>query len=229
MKYIGHAAVLCCLVLTISGITGCGKKNEKTLAVVGGRKITTVDFNRALQNLPENYKILAESYKGKRKILENLVKKELLVIEAEKRDYSKDAEIKKRVEELVKRSKKEMDERIAMLADQRTSIERQVYENVLLSELNIHLKKEGLQGVEITPQEVSEYYQDYVRKLKILNPAAKVPKQETVAKQIKAILTEERLISNLEKAHSVEIKETMFKELYGDDTKDIVIDDAADK
>lgn len=78
--------------------------------------------------------------------------------------------------------------------------------------------------MEISESEVKEYFEDYARKLKILNPAAKVPKLKTVQKQIKAILVEEKLISRLEKDSSVEVKESRFREQYGDDNIDIVIE-----
>ena len=210
----------------MTGTVGCGKKGEKVLAIVGERRLTTNDFERALRNLPENYKILAESYKGKHKILDNLIKKELLVIEAQRREYHKDSTLKKKISEVKSKTRKEMDKQIAGLRDQRDFIEQQVYENIMLNELNTHLKKEGLAGVNISQADIAEYYADYARKLKILNPAAKVPKQKTVAKQIKAILVEEKLIKQLEKQSSVEIKETLFREIYGDENKDVIIEDA---
>jgi SurA-like N-terminal domain len=226
MKYSIHVVLLISLVITLTGIMGCGKKGGKVLAIVGDKKITSNDFERALRNLPENYKVLAESYKGKHKILDNLVKKELLVLEAEHREYNKDSDLKKKIGQVKNQTQKEMDKQIAVLQDQRAFIEQQVYENLMLNELNTHLKKEGLEGVEISDEEVSEYYADYARKLKILNPAARVPKKEVVAKQIKAILVEEKLIKKLQKQSSVEIKENRFRELYGDENKDIVIEDA---
>jgi len=227
MKHVGQIVLIVSMAIFISGIIGCGKKGERVLAIVGGRKITTTDFTRALKNLPENYKVLAESYKGKRKILDNLIKKELLLIEAERRGYHKDTELKKKINKMKEKSQKELDKRIAELQEERAFVERQVYENVLLNELNTRLKKEGLPGVEISEMDISEYYQDYARKLKILNPAARVPKMESVAKQIKAILVEEQLLRQLEKQSTVEIKETLFRELYGDENRDVVIEDAS--
>ena len=226
MKCFIYIAVLISLIISMTGIVGCGKKGEKVLAIVGERRLTTNDFERALRNLPENYKILAESYKGKHKILDNLIKKELLVIEAQRREYHKDSTLKKKISEVKSKTRKEMDKQIAGLRDQRDFIEQQVYENIMLNELNTHLKKEGLAGVNISQADIAEYYADYARKLKILNPAAKVPKQKTVAKQIKAILVEEKLIKQLEKQSSVEIKETLFREIYGDENKDVIIEDA---
>jgi len=132
--------------------------------------------------------------------------------------------IKKKITEIQGKTQEELDKQILDIKSQQGYISRQVYENVLLNELNSNLKKEGLKGVEISESEVKEYFEDYARKLKILNPAAKVPKLKTVQKQIKAILVEEKLISRLEKDSSVEVKESRFREQYGDDNIDIVIE-----
>lgn len=217
------------LVLAAAGgwlwVSGCGSSDQKVLAVVGSQKITVSDFKQAIGNLPENYKILAESYNGKRKILDNLVKKELLVMEAERRGYPKDLDVKDKMQELQDKAQSEFKQRLADMQQRGKSLPRQVYENVLLSELNRRLKAEGAEGVEVQEQEIKEYYEDYARKLKVLNPAAKVPALAAVQKQIHAILVEEKLIGKLQKQHSVEVKETLFRELYGDSSQDLIIDD----
>lgn len=225
MKQAGRMMILMGLAVLTAASFGCGSKDNKVLAIVGGRKVTIGDFKLALNNLPENYKILTESYKGKHKILNNLVKKELLVMEAERREYQNDAAVKDKIKEIRIKTARELDRRIGELKKRRASLDQQVYENVLLSELNRHLKQEGLEGVEIPPEEIKTYFDDYARKLKILNPAARVPKLKTVQKQIQAILVEETLIRQLEKEHSVEIKEMLFKEIYGDQTQDLIIED----
>ncbi|MEW6516799.1 MAG: hypothetical protein AB1439_07850 [candidate division FCPU426 bacterium] len=208
-------------------LSGCGSgADQKVLAVVGEQKITVADFKQALNNLPENYKILAESYNGKHKILDNLVKKELLVMEAERRGYQKDGDVKAKLKELQAKTTSEFEQRLADMKQRAKSLPRQVYENVLLSELNRRLKQEGAEGVEVADSEVKEYYDDYARKLKVLNPAAKVPALEAVQKQIHAILVEEKLIRNLQKQHSVEVKETLFRDLYGENSQDLIIDDS---
>lgn len=207
-------------------LAGCGSNDQKVLAVVGNQKVTVADFKQAINNLPENYKILAESYNGKRKILDNLVKKQLLVMEAERRGYPKDIDVKDKLKELRAKAQSEYRQRLAEMQQRGKSLPRQVYENVLLSELNRRLKQEGSEGITVTEQEIKDYYDDYARKLKVLNPAAKVPELLVVQKQIHAILVEEKLIGKLQKQHSVEVKETLFKELYGESSQDLIIDDS---
>lgn len=204
-------------------VIGCGQESGQLLASVGKNKITTVDFDLALSNLPENYQVLAESYKGKRKILENLVKKDLLVQEAERRGFQEKKDIKEKINSIKKESKKKIQHQIDELKSRLNRVEKQVYENVLLGELNQRLKQEGVTGVSVSENEVATYYEDYARKLKILNPAASVPSLDKVEDQIKAILVEEQLLEKLKKQSKVEVKENRFRELYGKQD-DIVID-----
>ncbi|MCK5218571.1 SurA N-terminal domain-containing protein [bacterium] len=215
--------ILGCLIMLIL-VGGCGGRDVKVLAKVGDLKITTQDFKIALSNLPENYKILTGSYKGKRKILDNLIKKNLLVQEAERRDYHRSPETKKEIKELKAENRRKLKQDIEDLKVRMKVIDRQVYENVMLDELNSRLKKEGLKGVRIADTEIEAYYQDYARKMKIINPAVRVPDLEKVQRQIQAILVEEELLKQLEKKSKVTIQELLFRKIFGDE-KDAVIDD----
>jgi len=212
----------CLIMLILAG--GCGGRDVKVLAKVGNLKITTYDFKIALSNLPENYKILTGSYKGKRKILDNLITKNLLVQEAERRGYHSNPETKKKVKQLKAENRRKLKQEIENLKDRMRVIDRQVYENVMLDDLNRRLKEEGLKGVRIADSEIEAYYQDYARKMKIINPAVKVPELAKVQRQIQAILVEEELLQQLEKKSKVTVQELLFREIY-EDEKDVVIDD----
>jgi len=128
MKYCVRSLLIFCVAVVALGNLGCGKKDADVLAIVGDREITTLDFDRAIQNLPKNYKVLAESYKGKRKILDNLVKKELLIIEAENRGYHQEDVIKKKITEIQGKTQEELDKQILDIKSQQGYISRQVYE-----------------------------------------------------------------------------------------------------
>ena len=212
----------CLIMLILAG--GCGGRDVKVLAKVGKLKITTYDFKIALSNLPENYKILTGSYKGKRKILDNLITKNLLVQEAERRGYHSSPETKKKVKQLKAENRRKLKQEIENLKERMRVIDRQVYENVMLDDLNRRLKEEGLKGVRIADSEIEAYYQDYARKMKIINPAVKVPELAKVQQQIQAILVEEELLQQLEKKSKVTVQELLFREIY-EDEKDVVIDD----
>jgi hypothetical protein len=223
MRRIGMLAIVFGLILAAGLGSGCNSSSKKktegvkveVLATVGSLKITTEDFQNALSSLPEDYKVLAESEKGKHKILDNLIKKDLLVLEAETRSYQNDPTVKAKIKEVKDKSRDRMLKQIEELQDRLANVDRQVYENVMLGELNDHLKKEGLKDVTISDFEIESYYQDYARKMKILNPSAKVPDLAAVKGQIGAILVEEQLIKQLQKKSAVEVKEDVFQKLYG--------------
>ncbi len=209
--------------LTAVMMSGCGSKDE-VLATVGDQTVTLSEYKLALANLPENYRVLATTTKGKRQILDNLVKKTLLVQDAEARGLAKDKELKKRIKDLQAKSRERLKMTIAELQHQLDLSDKQVYENVLLTELNTQLKKDSSADKDITDADIQTYYEDYAKKLQILNPAAKVPAVTTVAAQIRSILGEEKLIKALEKKNKVAVEEEKFQKLFGD-ANDVAIQD----
>jgi len=219
--------ILMLLFIGISFLTvNCSQQTGETIAIVNETEITTQDFKYALNNLPDKYKVLAKTYKGKRKILDNLIKKELLAKEARQREYDKDPQVKARIKTETSEAKDKLNAQIAELKVHLSMIDKAVTDNIMLNELNKRLKQSDNSGIKISQEEIEEYYQDYSRKLKIINPAVKVPGLDEVEEQIKAILVEKDLIKKLQKQSEVEVKEERFREIY--DTQvadDIVIED----
>jgi len=224
------------LVLVVGFVGSCGKKGSsesvpvssgkvETLAQVGEQKITTSDLEQALSNLPESYRAVAMTTKGKRQILDNLIKKSLLVQEAQTRGYQNDEAVKNRIKEFQAQSVERIKQQIADLQKRLGSLDKQVYENVLLTELNDQLKQDTQSLKEIPDADVKGYYDDYVRKLKLLNPAAQAPTLTSVSDQIRAILVEEDLLKELEKKHKVTVQENTFRQRYAGDKDDVVIQD----
>jgi hypothetical protein len=224
-KQIVGGIIVMAVGLSALGMGGCNKKDE-VLASVGKQKITLSEFNLALANLPDSYKVLATTFKGKRQILDNLVKKSLLVQDAEDRGLQKGGDLKKRIKELQTKSRGRIKQQMADLQRQLDNLDQQVYENVLLTELNSQLKKDSAGDKEIGDTDIQTYYEDYTRKLQLLNPAAKVPDISVVSGQIRAILVEEKLIKSLEKKCKVAVEEEKFQKLFGDAT-DVTIQDNA--
>jgi hypothetical protein len=214
------------LALVAVTLVGCNKKDE-VLATVGKDTVSLSQFNLALSNLPDQYKVLAMSFKGKRQILDNLVKKSLLVQEAEERGLGKDAGLKKRIADQQGKSREKLKSEIAELQRQLDVSDRQVYESFLVMELNNRLKQDSGADKEIGETDIQTYYDDYTNKLKMLNPAAKVPDIATVTDQIRAILAEENLIKALEKKNKVAVEEEKFSKLFGDASDTVIQDNTA--
>ena len=87
-------------------LSGCSKsdiaKSSQVLAKVDDKEITTSYFDRQIKNLPESVQRLSLEGEGKRAILEGMINREILYKEAVKRGINKDAEIKRKLEDMEK-------------------------------------------------------------------------------------------------------------------------------
>ena len=77
-------------------------KSSQVLAKVDDKEITTSYFDRQIKNLPESVQRLSLEGEGKRAILEGMINREILYKEAVKKGINKDAEIKRRLEDMEK-------------------------------------------------------------------------------------------------------------------------------
>ncbi|MBU0683886.1 MAG: peptidylprolyl isomerase [Candidatus Omnitrophota bacterium] len=84
---------------------GCGKNpntgKEVILALIGGAKITMLDFNERISNLPKQYRAVIKN--RKRDYLEELIKDKLLYQEALRKNVHKNSEVKQLIEEAQKK------------------------------------------------------------------------------------------------------------------------------
>jgi peptidyl-prolyl cis-trans isomerase C len=87
-------------------LVGCGKsdiaKSSQVLAKVDGKEITTSYFERQIKNLPESVQRLSLEGEGKKAILEGMINREILYKEAVKKGIDKDADIKRKLEDMEK-------------------------------------------------------------------------------------------------------------------------------
>lgn len=94
------------IIFSLLLISGCGggdiAKSSQVLAKVDGKEITVTYFERQIKNLPESIQRLSLEGEGKRALLEGLINREILYKEAVKKGINKDAEIKRRLEDMEK-------------------------------------------------------------------------------------------------------------------------------
>ncbi len=117
----------------------CAKKEEQKgpyLAKVGTAKITEADLEQELKSLPEFAQQLFEGIEGKKKFLDELIKKELLYQEAIKRGLDKDAEYRRKLEEFRK-----------------------------LTLISTLLEKEIEEKAKVTDQDIKDYYEKHKAEL----------------------------------------------------------------
>jgi len=88
-----------------SALISCAKREEQKgpyLAKVGTAKITQADLDKDIKHLPEFAQKLFEGPDGRRKFLDEMIKKELLYQEAVKKGFDKDPEYVRKLEEFKK-------------------------------------------------------------------------------------------------------------------------------
>jgi len=100
------------------------------LAKVGKATITQADYERELKSLPEFAQQLFEGPEGKERFLDELIKKELLYQEAQKKGLDKEEEFTQKIEEFKK-----------------------------ITLIGYLLEKEVEEKAEVTDQEVKNYYE----------------------------------------------------------------------
>jgi peptidyl-prolyl cis-trans isomerase C len=133
------------IVALIAGIAagGCGKtSDDAVLAKVGRAKITAADFKMQLEDLsPQMQQAVAADPKARKEFLDDLIGIEVVLQEARRQGLDKDAEYKKRHDEMRKRMEKQL---------------RDAAKNELFNAL---LKKELMSKIQPpTDAEVREYY-----------------------------------------------------------------------
>jgi len=78
--------------IILSLLLGCAKQKGEVLVSFNGGRITLDEFNKELSKMPEFARGIYEGPEGKRKFLDDLISRELIYIEAKKRNIDKDKE-----------------------------------------------------------------------------------------------------------------------------------------
>jgi len=123
-----YVYLLLCLALLVSCTQGGDKKGD-VIAKIDSSVITTKDVEQEINALPEFAKEFFKGQEGMARLVDELVKKELLYVEAKKRGLDKDEEFQRKFEEIKK--------------------------NALITRL---LEKEIKAVPQLTDKEVKEYY-----------------------------------------------------------------------
>ncbi len=178
MKKFSTIAALFILALAIT-IAGCNKGGQEgaVLAKVNRGAITVSDFKKQIEELaPQMQQAVVSDPKARRDFLDDLIGIELVIQEAKRQGLDKDADYKKRQEQLKK------------------ELERRVQEEAKNDLFNSLLKKElGDKMSKVTPptdQEVQAYFDQ--NKEKIFQAAGKQIKFKDIEPQLKLRMMQEK-------------------------------------
>ncbi len=96
-----YVLLLLCLALLVSCTKG-GEKKGDVVAKIDSSVITTKDVEQEINALPEFAREFFKGQEGMARLVDELVKKELLYVEAKKRGLDKDEEFQRKFEEIKK-------------------------------------------------------------------------------------------------------------------------------
>jgi peptidyl-prolyl cis-trans isomerase C len=169
--------LLLCLVFLLFG---CGKKEEggKVLATIDGEKITIEEFNKELDRIPANMKMLVLTQSGKQSFLDRYIVKRLLMEEAKKENIEKDKDFQDRLTD--------------------------IREQLLIESL---LKKKVTTNINPSEEQLKDYYEKNKEKFKTgqeVDTRQILVKTEKEAKEIRAKLDKGEDFADLAKKFSID-------------------------
>ena len=197
------------LVAVVAGLLvfgGCAKKGVE-VASIDGKPITMTEIEKEIENIPPQYKMMAQSPQGKRQLLDNLVTTKLLLAYAEKEGLMDDAEVKNKINDYKVSKLKEIEGQMFSLKTRKAGIDEVAKREVVIGEL---LNRESFPGVAVTDKEVKDYYDNYVKRMKSTDPNADIPKLKEIEKDVKTTVMREKFMENLRKNAKIEIDESAF-------------------
>lgn len=170
--------LLLCLFLTLL-LVSCAKKEEgKVVATIDGDTITLQEFNRELDKIPMNMKMLVATETGKRNYLDRLIVKKLLLKEASKAKVE---------------SEKEFQDRLIDIKEQL------LIESVLKKKITADTKQ--------TDEDLKKYYEEHKEEFKKdreISTRHILLKTEDEAKQVQARLKSGEDFADLAKRYSID-------------------------
>ncbi|HPP06050.1 MAG TPA: peptidylprolyl isomerase [Syntrophorhabdaceae bacterium] len=158
---------------------GCGKTdNSKVLATIDGEKITINEFNKELDKIPINMKMMVATQSGKKNYLEKIIMKKLLLREAKKEDIEKNPEFQERLKDIK---------------------EQLVIEFLLKKKINV--------DAQITEDDLKQYYEknkEAFKRDREINTRHILVNTEDEARQIKEKISKGEDFAELAKKYSID-------------------------
>jgi peptidyl-prolyl cis-trans isomerase C len=124
LRRLDTKAVLLAFLLAASACSDKPADPSKALAVINGKELTVGEFDLRWSQMPESARKSYDSPEGRKKFLEELITRELLLQEAKKRGLDRDRTLVERVERFKERSildslmKEEVDARVTVTQDE---------------------------------------------------------------------------------------------------------------
>jgi hypothetical protein len=181
-------------VIILAAATGCGKKEEKAVAVVNGVDIKTADYERTLDMLKaelEQQDVDLNSEEGKaqakgleEQAIDQLVTTEVLLQQANKKGYTvSEEDVDEEIGKMREQYGEQFKEMLEMNQMTEESLEKLIRENKL-----IMAYMDGALGeITVTDEEMKKYYDDYSQQSE-----EEIPEYDEVEDQIEKFVKSEK-------------------------------------
>jgi peptidyl-prolyl cis-trans isomerase C len=191
--------------------SGCNKKSSgPVIAKVNETVITKEDVTRKLETLPPYALQFFQGSEGMKKLVDELIKTEILYAEAKKKGYDRDKEYQQQVDEF----KKEYQTQLERLQKEYKS---RVEEFQKIAAIRLLLKKELSKNIEVSDKEVREFYEKNKNSLK---QGGRVIEFETIKDKIREQILENKqaeafnkYVDELQKQYKITINDKELESL----------------
>lgn len=206
------------IVLLIFIMSGCND-DGRAVANVNGKVISVSDLNDEIDNLPVEYKMMAQSPDMKRRILDNLIITELLLQNAAKDGLLNDPEIQRTIKEKEIQIKADAEAQIYLAKKQKENAGKIAKREVVIKEM---LDGKSFKETKIDEKELVKFYDQYANMMKQQNPNAKIESYGNLKEEIRNTVLRQKWIEELKNEAKIVINE----ELLGNQMPIIGIQDA---
>jgi hypothetical protein len=185
---------------------GCAPQSEE-MASVNGKKITAADVQLEIENLPQEYKMFAQSPEMKRRLVDNLIVAELLQQAAEKDGLLDKPEIQQKIKESEMSIKAESEAKLEAIKLQKEKAGKIAKREVIIKEFR---ENKDFSGLAVSDKEIQDSYKNYSDMMKKRDPNAKVESLDKIKNDIKKSLAMQKTVEALKKAADIKINEAAF-------------------
>ncbi|MCX8092707.1 MAG: SurA N-terminal domain-containing protein [Candidatus Goldbacteria bacterium] len=187
-------------------ISGCND-DSRPIASVNGKVISVSDLNDEIDNLPVEYRMMAQSPDMKRRILDNLIITELLLQNAQKDGLLNDPEIQRSIKEKELQIKADAEAQIYASKRQKANAAKIAKREVVLKEL---LDNKNFKDVKVDEKELIKFYDQYANMMKKSNPNAKIESYTNLKEDIKKTVIRQKWIESLKGEAKITINEELL-------------------
>ncbi len=179
----------------------------RPVANVNGKVISVQDLNDEIDNLPVEYKMMAQSPDMKRRILDNLIITELLLQSAQKDGLLNDPEIQRTIKEKEIQIKADAEAQIYAAKRQKENAGKIAKREVVIKEM---LDSKSFKDIKVDDKELVKFYDQYANMMKQSNPNAKVESYNNLKEDIKRTVIRQKWIDSLKSEAKITINEEML-------------------